>query len=660
MREMISDFFRFLGEYRRPILKIVIFLLILFVAYNGVFFISLNHPKSCTVCHYMDPYYEQWKSSSHNGVKCLKCHTFKPLFITVTTVKYLTGTYNPRPHAVVKDDSCLSKGCHSLRLEKPEVPFAEEVVFDHKEHMEKLKRGEKLTCTSCHYQVVQGEHMTVDSRVCFLCHFKGTGPGQAVGGCTSCHRNPGEVETHVGFRFNHAPYLKRGLECHNCHLRVAEGTGKVEKDRCYSCHVERKREKLDRISLHKIHVTGQHLPCLSCHEEIRHEIVEMAKMFGGNCTSCHGSLHEEKEEIYMGTGARGIPPSPSLMFVAQVACDGCHKGAVRGETKGERQISALRQTCVECHSTEYGKMLNTWMTWGERIIKETKKVRARGRVLLAKAKEKGIKDAVSLLEDISANAELLERGVPAHNITFAWEIARTAYTQYSIAAGYLGEKPLPLPDFLSSPEKTCISLCHGDLGIPGDVEVESLGTAFPHSTHREDLGLPCTRCHTPEKHRVEKFRPGECTGCHHGGEAELECATCHVKTSALYAGKSDGNLPPSEMFEAEVNCTDCHGEGSHISADTRKIRERCIECHDESYGETLEEWLDASAEVRKRGEKLLEELLLVTEKRENPDEKALLEETRKLVSSILAANPVHNLDGAEKALAEGEKALRKE
>ena len=37
---------------------------------------------------------------------------------------------------------------------------------------EEMTRGIKLRCTSCHSQIVQGQHMAVTATTCFLCHFK--------------------------------------------------------------------------------------------------------------------------------------------------------------------------------------------------------------------------------------------------------------------------------------------------------------------------------------------------------------------------------------------------------------------------------------------------------------------------------------------------------
>src|SRR4030065_647426 len=177
------------------------------IVINGAFFVSAYFPRSCVVCHYMDPYYDQWKTSRHANVSCIKCHSFSPVFITVTTLTYWTGLYHPRPRANVPDRLCLSSGCHEGRIEKGEAKLGG-ITFDHQEHMTKLKRGEKLRCTSCHYSIVQGEHVAVDTNVCFLCHFKGISQGQALGGCPGCHGTPTRTVGHRGVTFSPAHDLQ--------------------------------------------------------------------------------------------------------------------------------------------------------------------------------------------------------------------------------------------------------------------------------------------------------------------------------------------------------------------------------------------------------------------------------------------------------------------
>ena len=147
MREKLREWWKSTGGIRQPAVLVIAVVVGLLVAYNGAFFVAAYFPGSCRACHYMDPYVDQWKASAHANVTCIKCHSFSPIFITVTTLKYWTGLYNPRPRADVKDKACLASGCHAGRIEKGKAKLGN-ITFDHQDHMTKLKRGEKLRCTS--------------------------------------------------------------------------------------------------------------------------------------------------------------------------------------------------------------------------------------------------------------------------------------------------------------------------------------------------------------------------------------------------------------------------------------------------------------------------------------------------------------------------------
>ena len=143
MKEMFLSWWDLVIKYRKPLLTIGGVVLGILIVLNGAFFVAAYFPKSCVACHYMDPFYDQWKTSRHADVSCIKCHSFSPLFITVTTLKYWTGFYHPRPHANVPDKACLASGCHEGRIEKGKSKLGT-ITFDHQDHMTKLRRGEKL------------------------------------------------------------------------------------------------------------------------------------------------------------------------------------------------------------------------------------------------------------------------------------------------------------------------------------------------------------------------------------------------------------------------------------------------------------------------------------------------------------------------------------
>src|SRR3990172_2372714 len=136
-----------------------------------------SRSEFCNSCHIMEPYYQSWQKSAHKDVACIDCH-FPPGFGgkvrgkmlgLVQLAKYVTKSEGPRPAAEIPDESCLRSGCHEKRLLAGRGNFRG-MAFDHTPHLEETRRAKRLRCTSCHSQIVQGEHMRVTTTTCFLCH----------------------------------------------------------------------------------------------------------------------------------------------------------------------------------------------------------------------------------------------------------------------------------------------------------------------------------------------------------------------------------------------------------------------------------------------------------------------------------------------------------
>jgi nitrate/TMAO reductase-like tetraheme cytochrome c subunit len=240
-----------------------------------------NRSDFCTTCHYMQPFYDAWASSTHHDVPCRDCH-YEPGYSNVIKgkirdlnqlVKYWTNAYRrSKPWAEVSDESCLRSGCHSERLLHGRVMY-DKVNFDHKPHLEQMRRGKKLRCTSCHSHIVQGEHMTVTTSTCVTCHFKLDEEGNNLAECTVCHDPPVVVEGVEPPKYDHTPVVEKGLACVRCHGKMVVGDGAVPRERCYACHWN--RERLDQYDstdvMHAKHITESKIECELCHLSMQHK-----------------------------------------------------------------------------------------------------------------------------------------------------------------------------------------------------------------------------------------------------------------------------------------------------------------------------------------------------------------------------------------------------
>jgi hypothetical protein len=260
-------------------LIIVVLVIVVFVIgiYGYMKYVAFPSPENCKVCHYIAPFYKKWESSTHKMVPCLKCHVYKIEKAVAAQFLFLAGSFNPRPLTNVPDANCTQEGCHDKRLVESKVVFTKwNINFDHKPHFNEMKRGIKLHCRSCHSDIVQGEHVKVSKNVCFLCHFKGAKPGEAVTGCPSCHTAPKETIKVDGRPFSHAAALKAGKKCVQCHLEIVRGDGVTPRDRCYFCHVDRTEKYNDVKLVHEKHVGQKQVDCLWCHDKIEHGKIKMA------------------------------------------------------------------------------------------------------------------------------------------------------------------------------------------------------------------------------------------------------------------------------------------------------------------------------------------------------------------------------------------------
>lgn len=658
MREMFKSIGRGLIVHHRALLILLGGVAVLFVLVNGAFMAFSRYPRTCLICHYMEPYYAQWEESSHSEVGCVECHPLNPVFITVSTLRYLTGNYNPRPIADVPDKSCLGGGCHEERLVQGDALYKGSVRFDHAGHMDMPKRGMKLRCTSCHGQIVQGAHIATTEKVCFLCHFKGMADGTSLTGCTKCHGTPSEIVEHEGFSFSHDSYLKAGVECSECHLDVVEGDGGVPQEKCFECHVER----VDRYSnlelVHRVHIADEGVDCFRCHEPINHGEIQMISALEVKCENCHEKLHTPQKEMYMGTGGRGVPDVPSRMFSAQVTCNGCHTHPIpEGAYEfGEESLEAEKASCVACHGEGYDHMVDDWI---ETIDGAASTIAGQLESTVAAARAGATEAKLdSLLEEAVYDYDFVIEGRGVHNVEYAVRLLKRTADLLDEARTILPARmdPVPRDRLLGTTDGYCTILCHNRIGIPESLAFERM--EFPHAFHAEEMEINCTECHSPEKHKMRIITRSGCMDCHHA-EGEMDCTTCHYRQHELYTGDVteigyEGD--PDFMAQAEISCTDCH-DTTDDRPPFEQAREACVMCHDESYEEYLGDWVN-------EGQRAAAELLLLEsqlrEALSNPsirkklgvEAQNTLDSATRMRTFLESAQPVHNSMLAQELLEE--------
>jgi nitrate/TMAO reductase-like tetraheme cytochrome c subunit len=575
-------------------------LAVILVAVGTVGFIEYSaQPSFCRKCHVMEPYYESWATSSHNDVPCISCHyapgvkaeAMGKVQAANQVVKYVTGAYGIKPWAEIEDAACLRSGCHVVRQLEQEVNFLG-IRFNHAAHLGELRRGKQLRCTSCHSQIVQGDHVNVTQATCFLCHFKETPVGEPIAGCVSCHTSPPVISSPAGFVVDHPQYVRDLVSCVSCHNRVSEGSGMAEQIRCFTCHNEPERlGKFDDTDLmHRTHIAEHNVECTQCHVPIEHRVVSLTGTYELDCSSCHQRVHEVQQRMYAGIGGHGTENMPDAMYLANVTCQGCHE--LTASVKGHEQVRlAGEASCLSCHGIRYANVLPSWQQEMTRKVTQVDRVLRNARGTLSSAPVRTRAAADSLLRLASENVDFVRDGKGAHNILFSDQLLRAAldFVERAVDVGKLPYR-VPAVDLgLSVGTNVCLR-CH--LGIERR-EVTFAGATFDHEAHVLRGGMACSQCHTglDEHGGVTVTSPSSCDACHHRQIDPMNCARCHAGgagapevTLELSAGEFSHEIHRGAGLSCNVchavptmsaeglECANCH-ELHHQPAAT------CVSCH---------------------------------------------------------------------------------
>ncbi len=562
-----------------------------------LFIRASDNPDFCKSCHFMKPYYDNWASSSHNTVPCYKCHYgpgFKDyiggkLRLLGEIIRYFAGAFHRELHTKIKDEVCYS--CHKKEDFMDEtLEFTEkEIKFTHAEHMGNKIREFNFKCQNCHSELVQGKHTAVSIRVCILCHFIGK-RGEPKGGCGVCHGPPKEEMLLWGVPFGHLKYIKAGVSCNTCHIKVTQGRGDVKAGKCEECHVEVKKEMFNYKRVHKTHVRENNLSCFKCHEEIKHGKIQILQVFSPLCQECHGNRHSVQEEIYSGTGGLNVPNLPDRMFISGVVCQGCHQIRVKKTDIGPifELPKAEPSSCVFCHGKNFDKLLVKW----QNLIKERLNYLKTKAKIYSLFRKFGILNYNNKTVDINLKIVENDRSFGAHNIRYINLLLDAVEKEIG------SEIKKPDIEYIYARNSQCIE-CH--FGIENK-NSKLNDIRFLHGPHL--FKYRCATCHIEKEpssniHGRLKKSFKNCDSCHH--KKKEDCKSCHKLQYAFYNGKflSDS---PDVMKEAEVECEDCHLQNEKIERPNSNI---CAVCHDEDYAK---EYDKKSKEIKKNMKKFEEQI----------------------------------------------------
>lgn len=664
----IRDFYKRGGRllrFTKYFTTFIIFLLFLISASAEY----TSRPAFCPTCHYMETFYQSWRTSAHNKIDCVECH-FEPgisgtvrgkLNGLVQIVNYVSMSYKKRkPWAEIPDNTCARSGCHEMQGMQDSLYNFKGVMFSHKNHLQEQRRGKTLKCTSCHSQVVQGSHIEVTEATCFTCHFKKSDDPEhkfdKLSDCNTCHSwKDKSKEQMASYRYDHTSVVENKIACVDCHSNVVTGKGDVAKERCFQCHFENDRlEKFtDTKLMHETHIKKHSTKCFTCHNQIEHKIQKMDPTAPPDCQSCHTNAHTSQVSLYTGENGFGVEKTPSAMFLNGINCRGCHifhemdKMDISTSTAGNK-------SCEKCHGKGYDKLLDQWKQGTAKRLTTINSIYKTVSPIVSRSSNNQKSQAEELLKEAEHNIKIVEIGKSVHNVQFAERLLLGAYDLMKKALTLVGSGS-NLPEFRSTEDfipNECYS-CHS--GIQ-EINVKKFDMNFSHNKHIVEQKINCNKCHSNEKkHGTLIVNKQSCNNCHHSqGKLNENCANCHKLQEQVYNGGYMGRNQPDFMKTAGAGCVDCHVQADKVVKPDKMI---CLKCHDAGYDDQMGEW---KTDIKKLSGELSELIQKAKGQSLSNEEQAEVDDARKVMNQINSYPSiyVHNYDLVSTVLSEKKKKIK--
>ena len=207
---------------------------------------------------------------------------------------------------------------------------------------------------------------------------------------------------------------------------LIRGTGEVPRERCTVCHNrENDLQRLqDKDFLHQKHVTDHKVDCMSCHLTVHHSLdPNKIATAASQCSDCHPNQHQQQVAMLQGSGAKLIPPHPSNMTAARIACFTCHKEKELTPA-GAVLLKASLATCVGCHAPSeidglkaYHEQLKELLTSLDAEVE-----RIQSALAAATLEPPDTASLTQRLQDVQHDVRFLHAGNDIHNSHYASEL----------------------------------------------------------------------------------------------------------------------------------------------------------------------------------------------------------------------------------------------
>ena len=328
------------------------------------------------------------------------------------------------------------------------------------QHVSDQKKFEvsKATCHLCHFKNVK---FNEGRGRCELCHELPQKPIQTSGekpithamlkkakvSCTSCHLDV--IQGSAGAKYE--AFFEKG----ELKTALVLNTGNIDQTSCQSCHDGQKELKEDKNKklMHQKHVTVKNARCFDCHQPIVHTKADLKKPAGKGaammnlkqsiqygCAACHPEPHRYQRLLAEGAKRKDVFASPDPMYKARTNCMGCHVEK-KLTKRGLNTLMASGGTCVQCHTKDHKKMLADWKTELVKEVKEAKEIEQEAVDALedarAKLSEDKLAQAQQMLAEGREQINIVKFGNGVHNKKYSLLLIDAAINKYDELIEYV-------------------------------------------------------------------------------------------------------------------------------------------------------------------------------------------------------------------------------
>jgi hypothetical protein len=257
--------------------------------------------------------------------------------------------------------------------------------------------------------------------------------------CSSCHFDliQGSGETQV------EPFFEGGV----LKTTLVMGAGRFKDESCLNCHDQAKylKDANNQKLMHQTHVTSKSARCFDCHQPIRHAKGDLKKPIPADCSTCHQAPHRYQRLLAAGEEREGIPAIPDPMFKARTNCLGCHVEEGINH-KAQKVMKASSKTCVRCHNKDYEQMFGLWKREVSGELEKALTLEKEAAEALAKYKpqidQEKLNTTTAMLRTGREYLGIVRFGNGIHNAKYSIELLDSAMTNFKEMIAYLEGKEI--------------------------------------------------------------------------------------------------------------------------------------------------------------------------------------------------------------------------